>query len=347
MVQSQIITIYNYNSLLNKIDNDVAFVGINTFYNDLKMINGDNLRTKIISLASKLDDAVVGGKISPPTPYLSYTNMVSNKSGSVTSMSIEEELIITSSNHGLFTGRIIQITGSASDPDLDGFYEVTVLDNNSFSIKVTLKTIGVITGISWSTATESYADIAACYNKIVTSLNLDNKVGYSNYQVITDVSIQETTIIDINRVTKTLTLSNSLPYIQGPITIYSAISSNVVYSPTTFGDPLSFKHVREATALFANKAFTSATMSFSTDLLPVFIDVPFEGDGKGLFGHENFGSNFFGGNSNSIPFRTYVPKNCQRCRYLNIKFSHKVAREEYALFGITLTGRTVSTRAYR
>jgi hypothetical protein len=138
-----------------------------------------------------------------------------------------------------------------------------------------------------------------------------------------------------------------LDYVQGPIIVYSAIVSSVVYAPNTFGDPLSYKQIREATAMFANKAFTLAELSFSTDLLPAFTGVEFVGSGSGLFGHDEFGGNFFGGVSNSVPFRTIVPANCQRCRYLNVKFSHSTAREQYALYGITLTGKTFSTRAYR
>jgi hypothetical protein len=99
--------------------------------------------------------------------------------------------------------------------------------------------------------------------------------------------------------------------------------------------------------MFANKAFTAASLGFATDLLPAYTEVEFNGDGSGLFGNNNFGSNFFGGGSSAAPFRTIVPKNAQRCRFLSISFSHNVAREQFALYGITLTGKTVSTRAYR
>ena len=190
-------------------------------------------------------------------------------------------------------------------------------------------------------------DIAACYNKICEKLNNDSSVAFSNYLPIEGTSLLEAVITNVDYVFKKVTLNETLEFVQGPIVVYSAIQSSVVYAPNAFGDPLSFKQVREATAMFASKAFTLAKLSFATDLLPSFVDVEFSGDGSGLFGNDDFGYNYFGGGSNSAPFRTFIPANCQRCRYLNVKFSHNTAREQYALFGITLTGRTVSTRAYR
>ena len=98
-----------------------------------------------------------------------------------------------------------------------------------------------------------------------------------------------------------------------------------------------------------NKAFTSAEVKFATDLLPGFTSVEFDGAGNGIFGNEDtFGSGFFGGSANSVPFRTYIPRDSQRCRYMVIKFIHKIARENILLQGISITGEVQqSTRAYR
>jgi hypothetical protein len=115
------------------------------------------------------------------------------------------------------------------------------------------------------------------------------------------------------------------------------------------GDPMGLKHIRELTLMFDNKAFTTANMIFSTDLLPVLIPVPFHGDGNGIFGHiPHFGMNYFGGASHGAPFRTYIPRNSQRCRYIVCSFEHSIAREQYAIYGLTLTGEvSQSSRAYR
>ena len=338
--QEQIITVYGFNSILNKLDNDPKIKQTSGYvaFSTIAIAPGDNVRSKVEQLSSKLDDLL---------GFTYYSENTKSKSGTVASVSLEYPLKITSASHGLFSGRVIAISGSSSSPNLDGSYVVTVLDSNTFTIDAELDSYSSAVTPTWVTSTQNMYDVAACYNKIVDLLNTDSRVFYTNYQEINDISLIESSIVSIDRRNKTITLRKSLPFIQGKVTLFKAILNSVTYAPSTFGDPLSYKQIREATALFINKAFTSGTMSFSTDLLPGFVDVDFNADGKGLFGNDNFGENFFGGASNSIPFRTYVPRQCQRCRYINVRFSHRNAREEYGLLGITLTGRSYSTRAYR
>lgn len=339
LTQTQTLTVYQFNSLLNKLDADPG-VADTDYYSTLKAVGGDNLRTKIVALANKLD-ADAGVSIND------FFSTIDGKSGSVTLASLTSPTQITSVGHGLISGRIVTITGASllNSPDINGNHEVTVINPNTFSIPLGL--ISFTAGGTWSTKDNDFNDITACYNKIIDKLNSDTNIAFSNYLPIEGTSLQEAVILSVDYAFKKVTLNKTLEFIQGPIVIYSAITSSVVYAPNTFGDPLSYKQIREATVMFASKAFTLAELSFSTDLLPAFVDVEFAGSGAGLFGHDEFGGNFFGGVSNSVPFRTIVPANCQRCRYLNVKFTHNTAREQYALFGITLTGKTFSTRAYR
>ena len=337
LTQTQTLTVYQFNSLLNKLDGDPG-VADTDYYSSLKAVGGDNLRTKIVALANKLD-ADAGVSISD------FFSTIDGKSGAVTSATLTSPTVITSAGHGLISGRIVTIVGATTYPDINGNHEVTVINANTFSIPVQL--ISFTTGGTWSTRDNDFDDITACYNKIIDKLNSDPNIAFSNYLPIEGTALQEAVIVSVDYVFKKVTLNKTLDFVQGPIIVYNAITSSVVYAPNTFGDPLSYKQIREATAMFASKAFTLAELSFSTDLLPAFVDVEFAGSGSGLFGHDDFGDNFFGGVSNSVPFRTIVPANCQRCRYLNVKFTHNTAREQYALFGITLTGKTFSTRAYR
>jgi hypothetical protein len=341
-VQTQILNIYHFNSLLKKLDSDPQIKSASKDdFSTLEMTSGENLRIKITELAAKLDDLGT----------TDYSSSIDSKSGtfSLEDISFEYPLVITSTNHGLFTGRVISISNAISSPDLNGEYMVTVIDEDTFTIDIELDSLenSPTDAVVWVTSIQNIVDISSCYNKLVELINLDTAVSYSNYQPIDYISTVESSIVEVNRINKTITLRRSLPFVQGEVKTFQAIDNVVTYAPNTFGDALSVKHIREATAMFSSKAFTSGIMSFSTDLLPGFVDVSFTGDGKGLFGNDDFGENFFGGVSNSIPFRTYVPRNCQRCRFLNLKFTHRNAREEYSLLGITLTGRSVSTRAYR
>ena len=426
LVQEQELTVYQFNSLLKKLDKDPSIEAYYNsipstpnFYSSLGAKYGDNLREKIVALAQKLD-------------------LISNltiSSGAISNILVANPTEVTSTGHGLSTGDSITITGSNSTPSINGTYAVTVTGTNTFTIPVhvtgagsagswlkqskviaqnnfeatiqtTPKTIGsisysspatitttaphglftgrkitisnvtsvpsvndlftvTVTGsstftipktlISFSSspagtvtpADSDFDDIKVCFNKIIQKLNSDTSLVFSNYNEVITSAKQEAVIVDIDRILNIITLDKQLDFIVGPVTIYNAIPCSFVYSPSSMGDALMLKHFSQATMLFANKGFSSATLRFATDLLPSFIEVDFEGDGAGAFGNDNFGDKFFGGGSNYIPFRTYVPRQCQRCRYLTVGFSHHTAREQFNIFGLTLTGRAVSGRAYR
>lgn len=343
VLQEQWVTIYDFNSLLRKLDSDLGVASLalpkDYFYTNFKASKGSNLRTKLVTLATELDSLAFG--------FNNYLSLISDYNSTITSISSTNPTTITSVNpHNLFTGRVVTISGSNSIRNINGTFEITVTGGNTFTIPLNVSTVGN-TG-SWVTDTQNIKDIKACFNKLIERLNLDPVVGFSNYSPVNSLSIQESVVVKIDRVFKNLTLFSDLEYTEGAIKIYKAIDTSFTYAPATMGDPLNYKQIREATLMFINKQFTLATMSFSTDLLPTFVDTEFYGNGSGLFGNDAFGTNFFGGVSHSAPFRTYVPLQCQRCRYINIKYTHKVAREKYGILGITLTGKVgVSTRAYR
>jgi len=333
-VQTQYLTIYEFNSLLKTLDNDPGIVD-NNFFSTLEAVSGNNLRSKIEALATKLDNDT--GVVQ--TDYLST---ISLKTGSITATQAGNSTVITSSNHGLFTGRIVNITGTS----YDGEYSVTVIDANNFSIPK--KTISNTSGGTFETLNQNLKDIEQCYNKIVTKLNADTGVSFSNYMQVDTVTLMESIITNVNKVSKTITLNKNIQYTVGDVVIFKAIKSSFTYNPNTMGDPLSLKHAREATLMFNTRAVTSGTLEFSTDLLPAFIPVNFDLDGNGIFGSGNYGAGFFGGASNAAPFRTYIPRNCQRCRYISVKFSHTIARESYDILGTTITAEVgLSTRAYK
>ncbi len=319
-------------------------VGTSKFsYNkSLSAAAGNNLKNQLLLVTNQLDT-------DPGVSDTDYTTIISSKSGLITAISgANNPTIITSVAHGLESGRVVSIIGSDSLPTIDGNFVVTVIDVDTFSIP--MFTVDPGTTGSFSTLDSSIIDLKVCYNLIINKLNSDQGVSFSNYLPINSDTLLESVITDINKITKRITLNNFLDYVAGDLTIYKAITSTFTYSPNIMQDPLGIKHLREATMMFNNKAFTSATMSFASDLQPQFIKVDFNGDGNGIFGIGTgvFGDKYFGGNSNSAPFRTYVPRQCQRCRYIVVKFTHMIAREFYSVYGTTLTGEVgQSTRGYR
>lgn len=338
IVQDQTITTFQFNTMLNKLDMDSGVT--DNDYKTLALSAGSNPRSAIILLATKLD-------ADPGVAYTQFLDNIEDKNGTITNISENNNTIITSANHGLLNGRIVLIDSSDSDPSINGTYVATVIDVNRFSIPVRV-TIGGSAG-NWQTVGGNFEDIKICYNFIMNTLNSDTGVAFNNYALVNNNTIQEAIINKINRITKSITLNLTLDYFVGDIIVHKAIESTFTYSPNTMGDPINHKHLREATLMFETRTLTRGTLSFRTDLLPEFKDIPFNLDGNGIFGHTpNFGDGFFGGLSNSAPFRTYVPRQCQRCRFIIVKFTHKVAREDYLINGTTLTGEAgLSSRAFR
>jgi hypothetical protein len=347
LVQEQLVSIPEFNGVLKKLDIDPG-VNDSNYFATVGAVAGDDLRTKMQSLTAKLDtDTGINDT--------DYSSSIATKTGSITSASVANPTIITTSApHGILDGRIVSISGvTGSIPAIGGTYQVTVTGPSTFSIPVSVTTPG--TGGSFTTLNGDFRDIKACMDGIINKLNTDIGVSYSNFLPISQSVTTEAIITAVNFNLRTITLNNALEYIQGPMTVYKAFKSELLYDRESVGDPLNYKQFREATLIFEAKNFTGATVSFSTDLLPEYIDVPFNGDGNGIFGYSGifplasvgFGGGFFGGGSNGAPFRTYIPRQCQRCRYISLKFSHQTARETYALLGYSLTFNVGSERAYR
>lgn len=312
---------------------------------------GDLIRNNLKLLAQKLDT-------DPGIVGTDYFDRIDTKSGSINSNDVGISSVVhTSGIHELIEGRVVTITGSSSsNPTIVGTHQVfntgIFASSTTFSIPVTV-TSGGLSGLSYATTQNenSFEDIKACFNDIVTKLNNDSGATYSNYKLVTDAKLLESVVLSVNKTLKRVTVNIPLQWVVGPMTVYKSIPCEVVYSPQIFGDPLMLKQIYEATIMFHSKAFTKFTASFSSDLKPAFTDIDFFGQGNGIFGHYSdpgFGYGFFGGASNAAPFRTLIPRDSQRCRYLNVKIKHAVARELFSLYGITLTGNTqISTRGYR
>lgn len=338
-VQYQYVTIYTFNMLLKKLDFDPGTSG--GYFAALEAVPGDNMRDKLEALAVKLDLDSLGQN--------DYAASIADLNSSISAISTGPLVSITSASHGLVSGRKVLLSSTNSTPTINGEFIVTVVDPNTFTISPGFSVTTLGTTGTFSTIVDDFIDLQISYNEIIDKLNSDSVVSFSNYQPITDITIQEVLITNVNVNGNIVTIAQTIPFIQGVFVAYKAIQCEVQYSPNTFGgDPVSLKHMREAQVLFDNLAFTKATISFATDLLPMFEDVEFNGDSNGIFGFTPFGEGFFGGASHGAPIRTYIPRNSQRCRYMVVKFNHNIAREKWALYGITLTGETqLSSRGYK
>jgi hypothetical protein len=206
---------------------------------------------------------------------------------------------------------------------------------------------GVTASDYTATATTNFTTNQTEFNVIVGKLNVDTNLFYNNYPTSTGTVSYEVTVTATNAITKKITIRNQVPFIQGALIDFKSIPTTVVWAPQTFGDPSTLKQVREATTLFEYRNFIAAEAAFSTDLSPGFQTIPVYGEGGGTWGGEVFGDFVWGGDGTSTPFRTYIPREKIRCRFMNCRFKHSAAFEKYALYGLSLTVENTSTRAYK
>ncbi len=245
---------------------------------------------------------------------------------------------------GAYSNTFKQSTGATLNTALDSL--ITQVANDVGRTGTAGATsIGTYTALTPSPS--DFASLQTTFNSFVTLLNADTGVGYSNYLMSNGSVLQEINITSINSATNTITTAYAYPFIVGPALVYNHIQVIVQWVPEYLQDSSMSKHVSEGSAIFEDYSFTTANMAYSSDLSPNFEGEDFNGSGNGVFGANPFGTGPFGGNGLGIPFRTYIPKNKQRCRYMNCKFTHSIAREIFSLYGISLTYNPISQRAWR
>lgn len=344
VVQTQYLTMAQFNRLLKKLDSDnsikaAALPGIPDYFDTLEFVQGQSPRNKIIGLASKLD-------LDPGVNQTNFLSAISNYTQNITTTThTSTQVTINFASNSIANGRYVTISGSNSTPSLNGTYQVVASTPTSITINKAITvdaTVGVI-----QTAVNDFRDVQRCHNIIVDKLNTDSQVFFTNYQLSTGSSEIESVILDTDNIQNTITLRDtSLPLMAGPFVLFKAFNTVVQYSPQFAGDPSILKHFREGTIMFENSNYTNAELSYSSDLSPHFEETPFLGQGNGDWGQFNWGQQNWGGVGAPIPFRTLIPRQKQRCRFLNVKFEHMVAREKFSIYGISLTYRPLSTRAY-
>jgi hypothetical protein len=206
---------------------------------------------------------------------------------------------------------------------------------------------------TWTTVVfpTDFAGIQTKFNELVAQLNSGlTGTALKNYLESDGTLVYEALILDIESSTNTVTLSSYLPYIHGSVDgcrVFKAIKSDVQWKPQHFGAPDKTKQIRETTVILDQNNFYSAEILFASDLSTYFDTIEVAGRGNGAFGSNNWGEDNFGGNGADIPFRTLVPLEKQRCRYLTCRFRHLNAREQFRLLGISAEVRAVSSRGYR
>lgn len=311
--------------------------GLGDYYNTLQMLQGNNEFIKLNSLAQKLD-------ADPGVVQNDFQAAIGSYSGVGAGITFGNPTIIHAVAHQLQTGRLVTISASTSTPDINGSYVATRIDADHFSIPI-ITTIGGT--CNWIAGLTTFAEAQAAFNTIVLKLNVDLGVSYQNY--LESIGTKEFEVLITNKALNTtdVVMQFSMPFVEGPITVYKGITVNVQYAPEHFGDTSVMKQVPEGTFIFEDNNFSRATVGYKTDLSPGFELINFTKSGKGDFGYFIFSEHNWGGGFSGVPLRTYIPRQKQRCRYIQSQFIHDSARERFALYGNSYTFRGISEKAYR
>jgi len=193
----------------------------------------------------------------------------------------------------------------------------------------------------------SFSALQTNFNSLITLLNSDVGVSYSNYMSSSGTTFYELPVLSVNTSTSKITTNFEYPLIVGPVIVYNHINTELEFVPQFLTDVSITKQASEGTFIFEDSSFTQATVSYSSDLSADFESIDINGNGPGTFGNTIFGQGIFGGNGSGVPFRTYIPREKQRLRYLRCRFQHSYAREIFSLYGISISFNPVSQRGWR
>jgi hypothetical protein len=337
MIQTQYMTIAQYNRLLNKLDVDPS-VNDTNYFSTLEFSYGDNSRTHIQDLATKLD-ADLG------VSDTDYFAKIDDYVQTITSTTPGAQTVISFASNDILQNRYVTISGSNTTPSIDGTHKVVASTATTITIDVTTTIAGSAGTVQ--TAVQDLRDVQACFNIIVNKLNNDSGVFYSSYLTSSGSAEYEAIITDVDNVENTITISQPIQLVESAITVFKAFQTTVQWAPQPMGDPTVWKQVYQGTLIFENSNFSEVTVSYGNDLSPGFDGVTCPGLGDGDWGYSDWGLMNWGGIGAAIPVRTYVPKQKQRCRFMNVKFDHRVALEKFNIYGFSLTFRPYSTRSYR
>lgn len=336
ITQQEYLNAFTFNSVLWRLDQD-AGPESNDYVADLEVTTKAELNDSIVELGDKLDADLA---LPPMT-------------GVITVITPGTPTNVYSGAHGLATGQYITISGSNSTPSIDGDYEVTVVNGNNFTINVTTTVAGT-TG-SWTTAYASVAagpdtpvDVQSRFNAIVRRLNGDPRILDVDYAESETTLEFYTHIVDIIEDTSLkVIVEDVFDWDLADIMYYNHIATKITWAPLHAGDPSIFKQFREAELMFSEITGEIIDLSFASDLMQGFDKVEFRNLTDSGWGVDGWGLDPWGDYPGSRDFRTYIPRRQSRCRFIQPKFEHKRAFEDYLMVGLSLTFDKIDVRVNR
>lgn len=166
-----------------------------------------------------------------------------------------------------------------------------------------------------------------------TVLTLSSVEGIEAGDVIVQGNLPYSQVTSVDSVANTITIDVDRNFSTGAASIFKSYQCIIDWVAQQFEAPGVSKQVSEIKPLFKVAEFRNATLRFSSDLVFSTRTVPVTGFDSFLWGYFGWGGVPFGGYSGIFKDRTFVPKEHQRCTWLNVSFEHKGAYGRFAIAG--------------
>ena len=142
-----------------------------------------------------------------------------------------------------------------------------------------------------------------------------------------------------------ITVTDSLSWELSAATAYKPIEVDVEFIPDSAQNPGILKQFTDCTLFFEEAEFAALTVGFSSNFSTGAEEVTVESETEGPWGLFMWGGVSWGGGVPRLqPIRTFVPRNKQRCNWLNVHVSHSEALSKFALSGMSLIFEPMSER---
>lgn len=141
----------------------------------------------------------------------------------------------------------------------------------------------------------------------------------------------------------TIIVSSAAHWNLGAATAYKAINTEIETEPQTTGNPGILKQFRDITVFFRHANFRNISLNFKSNLSASLEKVSITLQGS--WGSFNWGKIGWGGTSaDLLAIRTFIPRNKQRAHWISLNITHAVAREYFALAGLSIQFENMSER---
>lgn len=263
-----------------------------------------------------------------------------SRSNVITLITAENPTHLTCNNHGLIDGDNINIKNSNSIPSIDGDYDVTIIDENHFTINVNVTGAGNTAIWKCNNRNVSISIVLNSLNNVDVGDVIAQDITITHLGVTYSYSLLAT-ISTIQSATNIITISEYSEYNLGAAIVYDYIPVEITWVPIYGDSPSQTKQFSEIHMMFDQYRGTDLKILVSSDVQRNLDTIDFDLNPFPSWGRFAWGEQPWGGNVGTQNIRAYIPQGKQRCRLINITYKAIEAFQSWRLQGISLVVRAI------